>query len=609
MSKYEFQTEVSDLLNLMVHSLYSNKEIFLRELISNSSDALDKLNFLTLTDDKFKSLKFDPKITISADEDKKTLTISDNGIGMSKEDLVNNLGTIAKSGTKSFVEALSGDSKKDSSLIGQFGVGFYAAFMVADKIEVLSKKVGEDKAYIWKSSGGSEFEIQDGSREEQGTTITLHLKDEDLEFLKEFRVKSIIEKYSNHIPFAINFEKEEEGESKSEQINKASALWRLNKSDIKDEEYKDFYKTISHDSEDPLLYIHTKAEGTIEYNTLFYIPKTAPFDLYRVDYQSGIKLYVKRVFISDDDKELLPIYLRFVRGIVDVEDLPLNVSREILQENIILTKVKKASVKKILSELKKLKTKDIESYKSFYNTFGKVLKEGLMSEFDNRDLLLELLMFKSSKSDDLVDLETYKEGMSEDQKEIYYLTGEDLNMLKNSPLLESYKEKGIEVLLLDEEVDSIVVPQIGTYKDTPLQAINHANLDEDKEELKELDESFKEITIKMKELLKDEVKDVKITSRLKNSPSCLIYDKNDPDFAMQQMLKQMGQGDMAEVKPILEINPNHEIFKTIKEKKDFTKLADLTPLLLDLAKLNEGMKINDTHAFSQKINELLVKSL
>jgi molecular chaperone HtpG len=609
MSKYEFQTEVSDLLNLMVHSLYSNKEIFLRELISNSSDALDKLNFLTITDDKFKSLKFDPKITISADDDKKTLTISDNGIGMSKEDLVNNLGTIAKSGTKSFVEALSGDSKKDSSLIGQFGVGFYAAFMVADKIEVLSKKVGDDKAYIWKSSGGSEFEIQDGSKEEQGTTITLHLKDEEVEFLKEFRVKSIIEKYSNHIPFAINFEKEEEGESKSEQINKASALWRLNKSDIKDEEYKDFYKTISHDSEDPLLYIHTKAEGTIEYNTLFYIPQIPPLDLYRVDYQSGIKLYVKRVFISDDDKELLPTYLRFVRGIVDVEDLPLNVSREILQENIILTKVKKASVKKILSELKKLKTKDIESYKSFYNTFGKVLKEGLMSEFDIRDLLLELLMFKSSKSDDLVDLATSKEGMAEGQKEIFYLTGEDMNMLKNSPLLESYKEKNIEVLLLDEEVDSIVVPQISTYKELPLQAINHADLDEDKEAMKETEESFKELTVKMKEILKDDVKDVKITSRLKNSPSCLIYDKNDPDFAMQQMLKQMGQGDMAEVKPILEINPNHAIFKTINEKKDFTKLADITPLLLDLAKLNEGMKINDAHAFSQKINELLVKSL
>jgi molecular chaperone HtpG len=609
MSKYEFQTEVSDLLNLMVHSLYSNKEIFLRELISNSSDALDKLNFLTLTDEKFKSLKFDPKIIISSDEDKKTLTISDNGIGMSKDDLVNNLGTIAKSGTKSFVEALSGDKKKDSSLIGQFGVGFYAAFMVADKIEVLSKKAGEDKAYIWKSSGGSEFEIEDGSKDEQGTTITLHLKDEDLEFLKEFRVKSIIEKYSNHIPFAIFFEKDEDGEKKLEQINKASALWRLNKSDITDKEYKDFYKTISHDSEDPLLYIHTKAEGTIEYNTLFYIPKSAPFDLYRVDYQSGVKLYVKRVFISDDDKELLPTYLRFVRGIVDVEDLPLNVSREILQENIILTKVKKASVKKILSELKKLKTKDSEKYLEFYNTFGKVLKEGLMSEFDNRDLLLDLLMFKSSKSDKLIDLATYKDGMSEDQKEIYYLIGEDINMLKNSPLLESYKEKGIEVLLLDEEVDSIVIPQIGTYKDIPLQAINHADLDEDKEALKDQEESFKELTVKMKEILKDDVKDVKITSRLKNSPSCLIYDKNDPDFAMQQMLKQMGQGDMAEVKPILEINPNHKIFSTINEKKDFTKLAEIAPLLLDLAKLNEGMKINDAHAFSQKINDLLVKSL
>jgi len=609
MSKYEFQTEVSDLLHLMINSLYSNKEIFLRELVSNSSDALDKLNYLCITDDNFKSLNYQPRITISADKEKKTLTIADNGIGMSKEDLVNNLGTIAKSGTKSFVEAMSGDAKKDSSLIGQFGVGFYAAFMVADKIEVTSKKAGTKEANLWSSSAGSEFTIVEATKEEQGTSIVLHLKKDDGEFLEEYRLKSIIEKYSNHIPFAINFEKEEEGEQKSEQINKASALWRLSKSEIKEQEYKDFYKTISHDSEDPRLFIHTKAEGTIEYNTLFYVPQTAPMDLYRVDYQSGIKLYVKRVFISDDDKELLPTYLRFVKGIVDVEDLPLNVSREILQQNVVLSKVKKASVKKILSELKKLKTKNPEAYLAFYNTFGKVLKEGIMSEFDNKDLLLELLMFKTSRSDDLIDLKTYHDNMAEGQKEIFYLTGEDTNMLKNSPLLEGYKAKGIEVLLLDEEVDAIIVPSIGTYKELPLSAINHADMDEDKEALKESEEAFKELTIKIKELLKDDVKDVKVTARLKTSPSCLVYDKNDPDFAMQQMLKQMGQMDMPEIKPILEINPEHAIFTKLNENKDSNKLADISSLLLDLAKLNEGMKIEDTHGFSQKINKLIENSI
>ncbi len=610
MSKYEFQTEVSDLLNLMIHSLYSHKEIFLRELISNASDALDKLNYLTLTDDEFKSLQYNPKITLSVDDEKKILTVSDNGIGMDKDDLINNLGTIAKSGTKSFVQQLSGDAKKDSSLIGQFGVGFYAAFMVAKKIDVISKKAGTESAHKWSSSAGSEFSITDAKRQEQGTTIILHLRKDDEEFLQEYRLKQIIEKYSNHIPFPIFLEKMEDDKPVEEQINKASALWRLSKNDISEDEYKDFYKTISHDSEDPLLYIHTKAEGTLEYSTLFYIPKTAPMDLFRVDYESGIKLYVKRVFISDDDKELLPTYLRFVKGIVDVEDLPLNVSREILQQNVVLSKVKKASVKKILSELKKLKTKDSAAYLDFYKTFGRVLKEGIMSEFDNKDLLLDLLMFKSTKSnDEYIDLATYKERMQEEQKEIFYLVGEDANMLKHSPLLESYKEKDIEVLLLDEEVDSIVIPNIGAYKEVPLAAINHADMEEDKDLLKEQEENFKELTLKLKEALKDNVKDVKVTGRLKSSPSCLVYDKNDPDFAMQQMLKQMGQTEMPDIKPILEINPEHPIFAKLNASKDFNKLTELSTVLLDLAKLNEGMKIDDAFDFSEKITKLIEKSI
>ena len=612
MSKYEFQTEITQLLDLMIHSLYSNKEIFLRELISNSSDALDKLKYLTLTDEKFKDYNFDPKITIKMDAKAKTLTIIDSGIGMDEEELKNNLGTIAKSGTKNFLASLKDDSKKQSELIGQFGVGFYSAFMVASKIEVLTKKAGCDKAYKWTSSAGSSYEIEEVEKQDIGTSITLHIKDEDSEFLTPYRIESIVNKYSDHIPFPIFLEKEEENdgktETKLEQINKASALWRLGKSELKAEDYNNFYKQTFHDSEDPFMHIHTKAEGTLEYTTLFYIPKKAPFDLYRVDYQSGVKLYVKRVFISDDDKELLPTYLRFVRGIFDVEDLPLNVSREILQENIILTKVKKASVKKILSELKKLKNKDFDKYKEFYSEFGKVLKEGIMSEFENRDLLLELLLFKTNQSDELIDLETYTKNMDKEQKEIYYLVGEDYSQLKSSPHLEEFNQKGIQVLLLDDEVDSIVIPQIGTFKEKPLKSVTEVESDE--KDVEELKKDFADVLVKIKEELKDDVKDVKLTSRLKSSPACLVYDKNDPDFMMQQMMKQMGQGaNMPEVKPILEINPHHDIFTKLKQNSDLAKVKEVSHIVLDLAKLNEGMKLNDLSEFSKKVSELLASSL
>lgn len=613
MSKHEFQTEVSQLLNLMINSLYSNKEIFLRELVSNSSDALDKLKYLTLTDEKFKDLDFRPRIDIKLDEESKTLTLSDNGIGMSEEDLVSSLGTIAKSGTKAFMDAIDKDKKGDSDLIGQFGVGFYSAFMVADYIEVITKKVGSDKAYKWSSSAGNSYEISEVVKESVGTQIILHIKDDSVEYLKEHRIESIIGKYSNHIPFAIFLEKIKEEDDKkeivNEQVNKASAIWRLNKSELKKDDYNNFYNQTFHDSEEPFSHVHTKAEGILEYSTLFYVPKKAPFDMFRVDYQSGLKLYVKRVFISDDDKELLPTYLRFVRGIMDVEDLPLNVSREILQENIILTKVKQASVKKILSELKKLKKKDFDKYKEFYAEFGKVLKEGIMSEFDNKELLLELLLFKTSKSDDLVDFETYLTNMKEDQKEIFYLTGEDANMLKNSPHLEDFNEKGIEVLLLDDEVDTIVVPQIGTYKEKSLKSVTEVESKDEETQDEEVLKGFAEVLVKMKEQLKDDVKDVKVSTRLKSSSACLVYDKNDPDFTMQQMLKQMGQTDLPPVKPILEINPNHAIFASLKDSKDLSKLSNISEIVLDLAKLNEGMKIENPIEFTKKVNDLIVKSL
>lgn len=605
----QFQTEVNQLLQLMIHSLYSNKEIFLRELISNASDALDKLNFLSVSDDKYKSLKFEPKIEIKMDKDKKTLTIIDNGIGMDKDDLINNLGTIAKSGTKSFLENLSGDAKKDSQLIGQFGVGFYSAFMVASKIEVLSKKALEDKAYLW-SSDANGYDISDASKEEQGTSITLHLKDD--EFANAYKIESIIEKYSNHIQFPIFMEKEEftpakegEKEGKTElkisQINKANALWRMQKSSLKAEDYERFYEQNFHDSNKPLLYLHTKSEGKLEYNSLFFIPQNAPFDLFRVDYQSGLKLYVKRVFISDDDKELLPTYLRFVRGIIDVEDLPLNVSREILQENQILKGVKEASVKKILSELEKLKDKDKEKYLSFFKTFGKVLKEGLYGFGDEKDSLLKLMLYKSTKGENLRSLEEYKNDLQNEQKEIFYIAGNNESLLRTSPLLEEYKQKNIEVLLMDDEIDSLVTPML-EFEGLKFVAINQV---EDKNELSDEEKNtFAPLVAKFKELLKDQVEDVRLTSRLKDSPSCIVYDKNKPDFAMQQLLKQMGQEQ--NFKPILEINPKHAIFTGLKSNETFS--ADIATLVFNMAKLSEGMGVDNPAEFNASLTKIINKA-
>ncbi|EJS9960580.1 molecular chaperone HtpG [Campylobacter coli] len=606
----QFQTEVNQLLQLMIHSLYSNKEIFLRELVSNSSDALDKLNFLSVSDDKYKSLKFEPRIDIKIDKDKKTLTISDNGIGMDKDDLINNLGTIAKSGTKSFLENLSGDAKKDSQLIGQFGVGFYSAFMVASKIEVLSKKALDDKAYLWISDANG-YEIEDATKEEQGTSITLYLKDD--EFANSYKIESIIEKYSNHIQFPIFMEKEEfipakegEEEGKTElkisQINKANALWRMQKSSLKTEDYERFYEQNFHDSNKPLLYLHTKSEGKLEYNSLFFIPQNAPFDLYRVDYQSGLKLYVKRVFISDDDKELLPTYLRFVRGIIDVEDLPLNVSREILQENQILKGVKEASVKKILSELEKLKNKDKEKYLSFFKNFGKVLKEGLYGFGGEKDSLLKLMLYKSTKGESLRSLEEYKNDIQGEQKEIFYITGNNESLLRNSPLLEEYKQKNIEVLLMDDEIDSLIAPMLGEYEGLKFVAINQV---EDKNELSDEEKNeFAPLVAKFKELLKDQVEDVRLTSRLKDSPSCIVYDKNKPDFAMQQLLKQMGQEQ--NFKPILEINPKHAIFTGLKNNETFS--ADIATLVLNMAKLSEGMGVDNPAEFNASLTKIITKA-
>lgn len=612
MAKRKFKTEVNQLLNLMINSLYSNKEIFLRELISNASDALDKLNYLALTKDEYKKLTYTPKIEITLDKEAKTLTISDTGIGMDENELENNLGTIARSGTKGFIEQLSGDAKKDSNLIGQFGVGFYSAFMVADKIEVLTKKPLSDEAFSWKSDA-NDYTIEKAEKADFGTQITLYLKDD--EFLDSYRLENIIKKYSNHIPYPIFLQKEkyvasqkdgEEGHYESEisQVNKANALWRLPKSNLKEQDYFDFYKQISHDSSDPLLYIHTKAEGVHEYTTLFFVPSVQPFDLFRVDYQSGVKLYVKRVFITDDAKELLPPYLRFVRGIIDIEDLPLNVSREILQENRIMQTVKAASVKKILGELEKIKNSDKEKYAKFYKLFGKVLKEGLWGFSTEKDEILKLCLFKSSKTGEFIDLAEYKKSMAAEQKEIYYISGGKAETLKNSPLLEEFNAKNIEVLICDDEIDTIVMPMIGEFDKTPIKSVMDADFSDDKGEISAQD---LEIAEKIKENLKDKVKDVKISKRLKNALGVLVFDKNDPNYAMQAIYKQMGQENLPEVLPILEINKDHEIIKKLTANQ--SEIAKISNIIFDLAKLSEGQNIDDASEFAKNVSEIIAKAI
>src|SRR5271156_365010 len=489
MSKREFQTEVSQLLQLIIHSLYSHPEIFLRELVSNSSDALDKLRHLTLTDEAYKSIPFEPRIDLELDEEKKTLSIADTGIGMNQEDLIEHLGTIARSGTKTFLAQLSGDAKKDSNLIGQFGVGFYSAFMVADRVEVVSRKAGEDKAWRWTSDGKSGFDIEPAERSTAGTTVLLYLNEEGQQYANSWRLQEIVKKYSNHIAFPIflTYDKSEwnEAEKKSikkrttEQVNAASALWRRSKSELKDEDYKELYKSLTGDWEDPLFWFHTKAEGSMEYTTLFFIPSKAPLDLYQAEYKTGVKLYVKRVFIMDDAKELLPQYLRFVRGIIDSEDLPLNVSREILQQNRVLTSIRTASVKKILSELKNIAANQPEEYLKFIAEYNRPLKEGLYGDFANRETLLDLVRFKSTKVEGLTSLADVKSRMKEGQKSIYYITGGAESLLRTSPLLEIYRKKDIEVLILDDDFDEMIFAGIEKYGETDLKSVNKASTSED----------------------------------------------------------------------------------------------------------------------------------
>ncbi|UTC57270.1 molecular chaperone HtpG [Treponema sp. OMZ 305] len=637
MAKYEFQTEVNQLLHLIIHSLYSNKEIFLRELVSNASDALDKLKYLTVSDAALKNLQFNPRIDISFNEDAATptLTIRDTGIGMNDEDIKNNLGTIARSGTKAFLEQLAADDKKDSNLIGQFGVGFYSAFMVASKIEVISKKAGENTVWKWISDGKGEYELEqtddsafplidDVPEGANGTCITLYLNNEDSEFASRWKIEDIIKRYSDHIAFPIYLhyihkEYDDKGNeksqaAKSEQINDASALWQKPKSELKDEDYKNFYKSLSHDSTDPLLYVHTKAEGTLEYTTLFYVPAKAPFDMYHADYKPGVKLFVKRVFITEDEKELLPVYLRFVRGIIDSEDLPLNVSREILQQNRILNNIRSASVKKLLGEFKKLAESDKEKYETFIAEYNRPLKEGLYSDYEHRDELLELIRFRTTNEENTwTSLADYVQRMKEGQKAIYYITGGDEKALRQSPHLEAYKAKGFEVLIMPDEIDDIVIPSVGKYKDWELKAANRAgsdeelSTDEEKKEAKQKEKDFKPIVEKIKTALGDAVKEVRLSKRLADSPSCIVVDENDPSLQMERMMRAMGQQLRGEVKPILEINAEHPILQRLKDTDDEAFIADTAFVLLDQALLLEGSTLKDTADFVKRLNKLLAR--
>jgi len=626
MATHKFKTEVSELLKLIIHSLYSHKEIFLRELISNSSDALDKLKYLTLTDDAYKKVSFDPRIDISFDDrEKKTLTISDTGIGMNEEELASNLGTIARSGTRNFLEKMSGDSRKDVNLIGQFGVGFYSAFMVADRVDVISRKAGEDAAWKWSSDGKGGYEVTPAEREGFGTTVVLHLNDEGREYANRWQIESVVKKYSNHIPFPIFIhydqvthegEKEsrkEKRERKVEQVNSASALWRKPKSELSPEDYTEFYKTLTGDSDEPLFHLHVKAEGTQEYVTLFYVPKHAPFDLYHADYRPGVKLYVKRVFITDDAKELLPVYLRFVRGIIDSEDLPLNVSREILQQNRILRSITVASTKKLLSEFKTIAENNPEMYAAFSAEFNRPLQEGLYSDFENRDALLELVRFKSTAVEGFTSLAAYVERMKEGQKGIYYITGSKEENLRNSPLLESYRARGYEVLVMDDEIDEIVVPTIGKYKDKELKAVNKSSTAEDLKEggsdEKRKDEDLKPLLSKIKLVLGEKVKDVRTSNSLKESPSCIVSDADDPTLQLQQMLKALGQKDVPPFIPILEINPDHEIVRKMRETSDQELVEDASNLLLDQALLAEGGVVEKPAEFVKRLNRVLNRAL
>ncbi|TFZ06527.1 molecular chaperone HtpG [Ramlibacter henchirensis] len=627
-----FQAEVAQLLHLVTHSLYSNKEIFLRELVSNASDACDKLRFEALSDNSLYEDAPKLEVRIAFDKQARTLTITDNGIGLSQQEAIENLGTIAKSGTREFMSRLSGDQKADAQLIGQFGVGFYSGFIVADRITVESRRAGlpTDQGVRWTSGGTGDFEVETITRPQRGTSVILHLKEDATEYLSTWKLKSIVGKYSDHISLPILMRKEEwkEGEDNKggemvltdewETVNQASALWTRSKKDISEDQYKAFYRQISHDHEDPLAWSHNRVEGSTEYTQLLYIPAHAPFDLWNREKAAGVKLYVKRVFIMDDAQALMPVYLRFVRGVIDSADLPLNVSRELLQESRDVRAIREGSTKRVLSMLEELaklekdesaSEEDRAKYAKFYAEFGAVLKEGLGEDFGNRDRIAKLLRFASTQSDTPnVSLADYKARMKEGQEAIYYITADTLAAAKNSPQLEVFRKKGIEVLLMTDRVDEWALNYLHEFDGTPMQSVAKGAVDlgklqdeTEKKAAEEAAEAFKPVLAKLKEALKDRAEDVRVTSRLVDSPACLVVSDGGMSMQLARMLKQAGQ-KVPEVKPVLEVNPEHALVRKLDGSVHF---HDLAQILFDQALLAEGGMPDDPAAYVKRVNALL----
>ncbi|MEE9344611.1 MAG: molecular chaperone HtpG [Methylococcales bacterium] len=616
----EFQTEVNQLLHLMIHSLYSNKEIFLRELISNGSDACDKLRFEAIADDSLYEGDSELRIEVEYEKDTHTVTIRDNGIGMSRDEVIDNIGTIAKSGTQEFLKKLTGDQTKDANLIGQFGVGFYSSFIVADKVTLITRRAGVDKSegVQWESTGESGYSLETIEKDTHGTEITLHLKDDEKEFADSWRLRNIISKYSDHIPLPINMHKADDDGKPTDEwevVNKASALWTRSKNEIKDDEYKEFYKHISHDWQEPLAWGHNRVEGNLEYISLLYLPSKAPFDLYDQNQQHGIKLYVQRVFIMDDADTLMPRYLRFVRGVIDSSDLPLNISREILQGNSTIDSMRKASVKRVLKLLADLAKKDTEKYQNFWNEFGKAIKEGPAEDFANKEQIAKLLRFSSTETDSEVQnvsLEDYVARMKEGQDKVYYVTAETFAAAKNSPHMEIFRKKGIEVLLLTDRVDEWLVSGLTDFDGKQLQSIAKGELDlgslddeDDKAELEKAAEDAKDIIDKLKEVLGDKVEEVRVSNRLTSSASCIVLNEQDMALYMQNMLKQAGQ-EMPSSKPALEINATHPLVERMKGQLDSDQFGDWASILFDQAILAEGGQLEDPAGFVHKLNELML---
>ena len=623
--KREFQTEVKQLLHLMVHSLYSNKEIFLRELISNASDAADKLKFLALQDDTLYQGDSDLSIHIEPDKDAGTLTIRDNGIGMTRDEVVANLGTIAKSGTADFLKNLSGDQKKDSRLIGQFGVGFYSAFIVAEKVEVFTRKAGTESkdGIYWSSEGSGEFDLGDVELAERGTRIVLHLRADEKEFLEPWRLKSLVRKYSDHIaiPVLVRDQKPAAEEGKEpevswDQANTATALWTRNKSEIKDEEYQEFYRHVSHDFAPALAWSHNRVEGKLDYTSLIYVPEKAPFDMYQREKPHGLKLYVQRVFIMDDAEQFLPLYLRFIKGIVDSNDLSLNVSREILQQDKTVNSLKSALSKRALDMLEKLAKDEPEKYQTFWNAFGNVLKEGPAEDYSNREAIAKLLRFATTHNNEAtqnVSLTDYVARMKPDQKEIYYIAADSHQNALGSPHLEIFRKKGIEVLLLSDRIDDWLMSHLNEFDGKPLRDIARGELDlgalEDAEEKKakeETDKEFADLCKQIAETLKDDVESVRTTHRLTDSPACLVVQEDDMGAQMRRILEAAGQ-KLPDSKPILEINPQHPLVQRLKQESNASRSEDLIAVIHEQARLAGGDSLKDAAAYVRRINKLLLE--